>query len=86
MDDQELIRFCHWFCEENNLTDEFDKYREEIEAEYVYCSYIQDYVSYGLCCDMQMVKEGFIKNSVLPEIKIDREALQEHCVKCKKSL
>ena len=83
MDDQQVIRFCHWYCEENNLTIEFKKYREKIEAEYVYCSYIQQYVSEGLCYDMQMVKDGFVKSSVLSEIKMDREILQEHCAKCK---
>ncbi len=31
MDDQSVIRACHWYCEENNLTDEFMKYRNEIE-------------------------------------------------------
>ena len=86
MDDQEVIRCCHWYCEENNLTVEFEKYRKKAQAEYVYCSYIQQYVPEGLCYDMQMVKDGFIKSSALPEIKTDREVLQEHCAKCKNSL
>ena len=33
MDDQEVIRFCHWYCEENNLTDEFKEYRETAEQD-----------------------------------------------------
>lgn len=43
MDDQSVIRACHWYCEENNLTDEFKKYRNEIEkavykAAHKYCT------------------------------------------------
>lgn len=33
MDDQSVIRCCHWYCEENHLTNEFRKYREEAETE-----------------------------------------------------
>jgi len=35
MDDQSVVRCCHWYCEENNLTKEFKEYREESEAEVV---------------------------------------------------
>lgn len=31
MDDQSVIKVCHWYCEENNLTDEFKQYREGVE-------------------------------------------------------
>lgn len=34
MDDQSVIRACHWYCEENNLTDEFKKYRENAEQDH----------------------------------------------------
>ena len=27
MTDAELIKYCHWFCEENNLITEFERYR-----------------------------------------------------------
>ena len=33
MDDQSVIRACHWYCEENNLTDEFKEYRETAEQD-----------------------------------------------------
>ena len=33
MDDQSVVRTCHWYCEENNLTDEFKKYRENAEQD-----------------------------------------------------
>ena len=86
MDDQSAIRYCHWYCEENNLTDEFKKYREEVESEYVYCSYLQEYISEGECYDMQMIKDGFIKQSALPDSQIDKEELEKHCVNCKQQL
>ena len=28
MTDSEVIKYCHWFCEENNLVTEFERYRE----------------------------------------------------------
>ncbi|MBE6606725.1 MAG: hypothetical protein E7635_06785 [Ruminococcaceae bacterium] len=86
MDDQAVIRYCHWYCEENKLTSEFKKYREDIESEYVYCSYLQDYISLGLCYDMQMIRGGYIKQSVLPDIHIDNENLDKCCVDCKNQL
>ena len=86
MDDQAVIRYCHWYCEENNLTSEFKKYREEVESEYVYCAYLQEYISAGCCYDMQMIKGGYMKPSALPDIQIDREALEKHCADCKSQL
>ena len=86
MDDKSVIRYCHWYCEENNLTQEFKEYRNKVEAEYVYCSYLQEYVSQGCCYDMQMIKDGYMKTSMLPDIPIDKEALQKHCCDCKEQL
>ena len=86
MDDHSVIRYCHWYCEENNLTSEFKRYREEIEAEYFYCAYLQDDILPGCCYDMQMIKDSYIKQSALPEIQIDKEALEKCCVDCKHQL
>ena len=85
MDDPSVIRCCHLYCEENNVTGEFRKYREEVEAEFVYCPYLQEYIAPGLCYDMQMIKGGYIKKSAL-DIQIDRDALEKHCTDCKNQL
>ena len=86
MDDQSVIRYCHWYCEENHLTSEFRKYREEIEAEYVYCAYVQDYISAGECYDMQMIKDGYITPSALSERRLDRKSLEKCCKDCQHQL
>ena len=86
MDDMSVIHYCHFYCEENNLMNEFKKYREEIEAVYVYCPYLRGYIMPGCCYNMQMIKNGHIKQSELPDIQIDRETLDEFCVDCKNNL
>ena len=86
MDDQAVIRYCHQYCEENNLTSEFEKLRQEAESECVYCAYLQDYISAGCCYDMQMIKGGYVKQSALPDIQIDKEKLEKHCADCKNQL
>ena len=86
MDDQSVIRCCHWYCEENNLINEFKMFREESEAEYVYCCYLQDYISAGCCYDMQMIKDGYVKRSALPEMQIDKQSLDQCCIECEHRL
>ena len=29
MNDQEVIKICHWYCEENNLISEWNDFRKE---------------------------------------------------------
>lgn len=86
MDEAAVIRYCHWYCEENNLTDEFNKRREQTQAEYVYCEYMREYIQYGCCYDMQMIGGGYISQSALPDIPIDREKLEKCCADCKNRL
>ena len=76
MDDQSAIQLCYLYCEENNLKSEFETYRRGVESEYAYCPYLQDYISEGCCYDMQMIKNGLIKPSALPDIPIDKEKLE----------
>lgn len=83
MSDEDVITYCHWFCEENKLTDEWDTFRQEKEAEYRYCSYLKEFIDDGLCADIQMISGGFIKSSALPETDIDKEESQKTCRKCK---
>ena len=86
MTDDEVISNCHFFCEENNLRDEWNVYREKAESEYRYCSYLEEYIDDGLCCDLQMITSNYIKASALPEINIDKEKCAKCCFECKFSL
>lgn len=86
MTDEDVITYCHYFCEENKLTEEFNAFREKEESQYYYCSYLQEYLDPGYCYDMQMIVEGFIKRKVLSEIHIDKTKLSECCSSCKHCL
>lgn len=83
MTDSEVISSCHCFCEENRLTDEWYDFREKAESEYRYCSYLKEYIDEGLCCDLQMITETYIKPSALPDIKIDKEKCAKYCAECR---
>lgn len=48
----------------------------------IYCSYLNENIEEGMCYDLQMVGDSYIKESALPEIKIDKEKLNEHCSNC----
>ena len=86
MTDDEVISNCHFYCEENNLISEWNEFREKAEAEYRYCSYLEEYIDDGLCYDLQMITGNYIKPSALPEIKIDKEKCAKCCAECEYSL
>ena len=86
MTDDEVISTCHFYCEENSLLLEWNEYREKIESEYRYCSYLEEYINDGLCYDLQMITGNYIKPSALPEINIDKEKCAKCCTECKYSL
>lgn len=83
MTDREVVSACHSYCEENRLTDEWFDFRENAESEYLYCSYLREYIDEGLCCDLQMITESYIKPSALPEIEIDKEKCKKCCDECR---
>ena len=86
MTDVEVISNCHFYCEENNLIDEWKQFREKSESEYRYCSYLEEYIDEGLCYDLQMITGNYIKPSALPEINIDKEKCANCCAECKYNL
>lgn len=49
----------------------------------IYCSYLNENIEDGMCYDLQMIGNSYIKESALPELKIDKEKLNEQCSKCK---
>lgn len=83
MSDSECIDYCHWFCEEHGLVNRFETLRAEIESHYRYCTYLQEYIEDGLCIDIQMISNGYIKQTALPECSIDAEDVLKKCSDCK---
>lgn len=83
MTEDELISKCHFYCEANKLTDEFQKFRASVESEYRYCGYLMEFVDDGLCTDVQMIANGYILPTALPEYVIDRKAALAHCADCR---
>ena len=51
-------------------------------AEKNYCIYLKKLIDECLCYDLQMISEGFIKPSLLPDIDIDKEKLLKGCNMC----
>ena len=86
MTDDEAISNCHFYCEENKFISEWNEFREKAESEYRYCSYLEEYIDDGLCCDLQMITGNYIKPSALPEINIDKEKCSRCCSECKYNL
>lgn len=85
MTDDEVVKFCHWFCEDNRLTEEFNYFRDKIESQYNYCLYLNKYIEPSSCAQLQIIAEGMIKQSVLYEIK-DKSELKNCCSECPHSL
>lgn len=81
MTDDEVVRFCHWFCEDNRLTEEFNDFRDKIESQYNYCLYLNKYIEPSSCTLLQTVAEGISKQSVSYEIK-DKSELKKCCSEC----
>lgn len=83
MTDDEVIRYCHWYCEHNRLTEEFNAFRNKAESAYRYCAYLQKYIEDRDCCNIQMMINGTVDASVLPEYRINRENAASFCGKCR---
>lgn len=83
MSDSECIDSCHWFCEEHELVYQFETFRTEIESHFRFCTYLQEYIEDGLCVDIQMIFNGYIKHTALPEYSVDTESSLKKCFDCK---
>ena len=80
MSDDDVIRYCHLYYEENRLNDEQRVFRNSIESNYRYCSYSEEYIEDDMCNNLQMIINGL---AVDVESKMDFEELKEHCKNCK---
>ncbi len=67
--------------EERKADAEFVAFISSFTAKY--CPYMKEYIDAGCCYDLQMILDGYIKESALPDIKIDKSQLSAHCSKCK---
>ncbi len=80
MSDDDVIMYCHWYYEENRLNDEWRSFRDRIESNYKYCSYLEEYIDDDKCNDLQMVAGNYLTDL---NIKVDIEELKECCKNCK---
>jgi len=83
MDDDEVVQKCHWYCEDHHLMSEWWKFRGKAESHYRFCPYLKGSIDNEICYDMQMIAHGYIKQSALPEIKIDSEECAKCCFDCR---
>lgn len=81
MSDDDVIMYCHWYCEENRLNDEWRAFRKNIESKYKFCQYYSEYVDDESCEELQMILNGFSNKTEYSDI--DKEKLQENCKECK---
>ena len=50
------------------------------------CSYLGRIIDEGLCCDIQMIANGYILPSALPDIEIDKSMALKACETCEHKL
>lgn len=86
LSEDEVIRACHCFCEENGLTGDFAVFRNKIESQYRYCSLTQEFIDEGICTDIQMIKEGYVKRSALSDHGVDFSKAASECEQCRYSI
>ena len=48
-----------------------------------FCPYLNKYIDEGCCYDLQMICDGYIKDSAFPEVKVDKTELSKQCQKCR---
>ena len=53
-----------------------------VNSQTIYCPYLSRCIDEGLCYDLNMILNGYIKESALPEMQINKIQLSEHCAKC----
>lgn len=67
--------------EERKTDAEFIAFISSFTAKY--CPYLKEYIDEGCCYDLQMILGRYIKESALPDTKIDKMQLSDRCSKCK---
>ena len=67
--------------EEKKIDADFIAFMTTFTAKF--CPYLNEYIDEGCCYDLQMICDGYIKDSALPEIKIDKTELSKQCQNCK---
>ena len=67
--------------EEKKIDADFIAFMSTFTAKF--CPYLNEYIDEGCCYDLQMICDGYIKDSALPEIKVDKTELSKQCQNCK---
>ncbi len=81
MSDDDVIRYCHWYYEENHLKEEWWAFRENIESKYKFCQYYKEYIDDECCEKLQMILNNFPIETKYSDI--DNEKLKASCEDCK---
>ena len=88
--DNEVVQFCHYYCEDNNLISEFNAFQDAMLSDYCYCELIDcgftnkgAYISKDLCNDIQLCCADLkSKSDLLEQKQIDWEKSNCICLKC----
>ena len=83
LSDKDVIRICHWYCEENDMVDAFNIYRDKIYSLYTFCSFYNGYIEDDTCCKTQMIANGSFNNSDFEGYNINPEEVWEFCSECR---
>ena len=67
--------------EEKKIDADFIAFMSTFAAKF--CPYLSEYIDEGCCYDLQMICDGYIKDSALPEVKVDKTQLSKQCQKCR---
>ena len=67
--------------EEKKIDADFIAFMTTFAAKF--CPYLNEYIDEGCCYDLQMICDGYIKDSALPEVKVDKTQLSKQCQKCR---
>ena len=86
LSDNKIGSYCHWFCEDNNLTEEWRKFVDEYTADYRYCPFYNEYMDAEYCCNLQMIASGMITDKLIIPDKSERFRLIECCNECRYKL
>ena len=82
MTDKEVIHCCHCYCEENNLIEEWNKFLNQTESDFCYCTYLDEYIDEIQCIDIQMIVGEYILSDALPQYQINKDDCIRNCSKC----
>ncbi len=85
MSDYEVSQVCHWFCEENNLTQEFKEFIQQMDKDkgIRYCPCVRESIDANRCNMIQMIAKQLIDPSNCPDCILNADEIAIICNECK---